>query len=689
MKRIALLLLLSVCLVGAARPSANPIRVSCIGNSITFGSGLASPDEESYPAQLQRLLGDGYEVRRFGKPGATLLRRAFRPYMEQQEFRDAMLFHGDIAVIHLGVNDTDPRAWPNYRDDFISDYSALVDSVRASNPHCRVIIAQMTPLSDRHHRFLSGTRDWHAEIQQAIRQVAERKECQLISFYEPLHSRPELMPDAIHPNREGHAIMAQIVYSAITGDFGGLRLPPYFTDNMVLPRNRTFPLGGTADAGTKVSVRIAGQKHTACAGKDGRWEVHIRPLPEGGPYTLTVEAGRQKLALRNVLAGELWLCSGQSNMAFQLRQADTAADDIPLSDVPDIRLLNLEPRWQTYAETWSETALDSVNRLLYFTDAVWEECSPLTSPRFSAIGYYFARELHDSLKCPVGIINNAVGGSGTEAWIDRETLERDFPAILRDWTKNDFIQDWVRGRAEQNMGSGHEALQRHPFQPCYLYEAGVAPLLALPVGGVIWYQGESNAHNKDAHDVLFPLLVGSWRKAWHRPDLPFYFVQLSSLNRPSWPWFRYSQLRLLEKIPHSGMAVSSDVGDSLDVHPRSKRPVAHRLAACALCNHYGFAHIVPSGPLFRAVRFEEGSAWVGFDYSDGLRSADGAPLRTFEVAEFEGEFVEAEAIVVGNEVRVSSPRVKNPHFVRYGWQPFTRANLVNGAGLPASTFRSE
>ncbi|MBO4590146.1 MAG: sialate O-acetylesterase [Bacteroidaceae bacterium] len=689
MKRRIGLFCLTGLLVCTAWASANPIRVSCIGNSITYGTGLQHPETDSYPAQLQLLLGDKYEVGRFGKPGATLLRRAFRPYMQQQEFKDAMAFHGDIAVIHLGVNDTDPRAWPNYRDDFIGDYSALIDSVRKSNPKCRVIVARMTPLSDRHYRFLSGTRDWHDEIQQAIEQVAERNGCELISFYEPLHCRPELFPDAIHPNREGYGIMAQIVYSAITGDYGGLQLPPYFTDNMVLPRERPFSLQGVSDAGDRVVVRINGQKHTALTGIDGRWEVTVEPLPSGGPYTLSVKGKKQTIELHNVMAGELWLCSGQSNMTFQLQQCSTAADDIPLSDNPDIRLLNLEARWLTNNIQWSEGALDSINKLQYFTPAVWEVCSPQTSPRFSAIGYYFARELRDSLRCPIGVINNAIGGSGIEAWIDRTTVEYEFPAILRDWTRNDFIQDWVRGRAETNMGENHDALQRHPYQPCYLYEAGIAPLTSLPISGVVWYQGESNAHNKDAHDILFPLLVSSWRKAWSQPALPFYYVQLSSLNRPSWPWFRYSQYKLLSRVPHTGMAVSSDVGDSLDVHPRNKRPVGHRLAVWALHDCYGFSRIVPSGPLFRSVRFSDSSAWVSFDYSEGLHSSDGAPLRTFEVAEREGEFFPAEAVVVGNEVRVSSRKVPNPRFVRYGWQPFTRANLVNGAGLPASTFRNE
>ncbi len=708
MKKTALLLSILLCTICFGQETAPSVRIACIGNSITYGTGLDNPEQDSYPTQLQQMLGTVYEVGRFGKPGATLLRHAFRPYVEQKEFHDAMQFlrnagtTSTIAVIHLGINDTDPRAWPNYRDEFIADYSALIDSVRKASPQVRILVARMTPLSDRHHRFLSGTRDWHAEIQHAIEQVAERKHCQLISFYEPLHHRPELFPDAIHPNREGYGIMAKVVYQAVTGNYGDLHLPHYFGSGMVLPRNREFQIQGTANAGSQVSLSLlmpTGKTHgqakqkviryKALTGNDGRWTITINPLPQGGPYTLEFSSDHQKIVLDDILAGELWLCSGQSNMEFQLQQCDTGQEDLPHSTNPDIRLLNLEARWRTDNVEWSSSALDSINRLHYFTTPDWQACSPQSAPRFSAIGYYFAKELQDSLHCPIGIINNAVGGSPAESWIDRTTLEYEFPEILRDWTHNDFIQDWVRGRAERNMGQNHQPLQRHPYQPCYLYEANIRELSHLPISGVIWYQGESNAHNKDAHARLFPLLVESWRKAWGNVQLPFYYVQLSSLNRPSWPWFRDSQRRLLATIPHSGMAVSSDIGDSLDVHFHTKRPLGHRLAVLALHNGYGFKSVMPSGPLFRSVEFKGSEAWVSFDYAEGLHASDGKALRTFEIAEYEGEYHPAHAKIVGNQVRLSAKGVRHPRFVRYAWQPFTRANLVNGDNLPASTFISE
>lgn len=666
---------------------AQKIKVACVGNSVTYGYGLDRPEVNAYPAQLQRLLGDEFEVGNFGKSGATLLNKGHRPYMQQEEFKKAIAFAGDRVIIHLGLNDTDPRNWPNYRDEFVSDYLALIDSFRLVNPKCKIAICRMTPISNRHQRFESGTRDWYWQIQKSIEEIAEIANVSLIDLQEGLYNRPDLLPDALHPNIEGAGIIASKVYCALTGDYGGLQLSQLYSDNMVLQREEEIVLSGIANAGDVVTVTIGRQKKKAITASNGKWSVVLDPLHTGNPYTLAISTPKKKYVYNNVLAGEVWLCSGQSNMAFMVKEGAEKREQLAkASSKPQIRFFDMKPRWLTNSEEWDVSALDSLNRLQYYKETKWQECTEQTAANVSAIAYEFGMMLSDSLHVPVGLIINAIGGSACESWIDRKTLEFSYPDILYSWKENDRIQPWVRERASLNVKQSSNKLQRHPYEPCYLFEAGIAPLAKYPVKGVIWYQGESNAHNIEVHEILFPLLVESWRKNWNK-ELPFYYVQLSSLNRPSWTWFRDSQRRMLKDIRCVGMAVSSDCGDSTNVHPTRKKEVGDRLARLALHDTYGKS-LTPSGPQFRSVEFTNGAAFVTFDFNEGMHSSDGESLKTFEIAEHEGVFFSAMAEVVDGRIKVWSKEVKNPRFVRYGWQPFTRANLVNKEGLPASTFRT-
>lgn len=668
--------------------AAQPVRVACVGNSITYGTGIADREHFSYPVQLQQMLGNGYVVGNFGKPGATLLYKGHRPYVEQTEFKEALRFKGDIAVIHLGINDTDPRNWPNYRDEFVKDYLSIMDSLRAANPKVRFILARMTPIADRHPRFQSGTKQWHDEIQTAIETVARVSGAELIDFHEPLYPYPNLLPDAIHPNPEGAGILAKTVYGGITGNYGGLSMSSLYADYMVLQRDVPLDIHGTANTGEKITVEIDGQKASATADNQGKWSVVLSPMQAAEDLTLTITAGKQRKVFSHVAVGEVWLCSGQSNMAFMLCQAESGKQDIAAADDPQLRLFDMKGRWETYDVAWPASCLDSLNHLQYFHETTWQPSTPASASRFSAVGYYYGRMLRQKLGVPVGLICNAVGGAPTEAWVDRNSLETSFPNILSNWLQNDFIQDWVRGRAAKNLTNDQTKLGRHPYEPCYLYESGILPLQQYPIKGVIWYQGESNAHNKDVHAKLFSLLVDGWRQNWNNPDMPFYFVQLSSLNRPSWPWFRDSQLRLMKEINNTGMAVSSDHGDSLDVHPRCKQPIGERLARWALAKTYG-QDITPSGPIFSSVTRQADALIVSFLYADGLQTSDGKAPSCFEIAEEDGLFQPANATIEGNTVRLTSPTIKHPRYVRYAWQPFTRANLVNADHLPASTFRGE
>lgn len=671
------------------------IKVACVGNSVTYGYGITNRETDSYPSQLQHMLGDGYMVGNFGKSGATLLRKGHRPYFEQEEFRQAMDFAGDIVIIHLGLNDTDPRNWPHYADEFVRDYVALVDSLKSVNPDAKFYIALLSPISHRHPRFCSGTRDWRGQIQELIPNVASLTGATLIDFEKPLLDKPNLLPDGLHPNPEGAGLLAETVYSAITGKHGGLKMPILYTDHMVLPYGKKFQIKGHADAGANINVSIGTQSLHAIADNGGNWSVTVNPLTSKEPYILSITDGNTTLSYSDVAAGRIWLCSGQSNMEFELRNSTTGKEDIPMSTNPDLRLFDMKARWRTDAKEWPESALDSLNRLLYFTDTAWTPSSPKTTARFSAIGYYFGKELQDSLNLPIGLICNAVGGSTTESWIDRTTLENEFPMILNNPATNDFIQPWVRGRASLNIKKSSDPLQRHPYHPAYLFESGIAPLEAFPIDGVIWYQGESNAHNIDAHEVLFGLLLESWNKNWNQ-NLPFYFVQLSSISRPSWPAFRQSQLdmSILYEYDNVGMVVSSDLGDSLDVHPRNKRPIGHRLAQKALAGVYGNVNAYHIHPMIERAVVNGDSILVYTNYcsippSDySLYTSDGKLPSTFEVAEFEGMYYPAEASLAsdGKTINVRIPaQVKNPVLLRYGWQPFTRANVVGTGNLPMST----
>jgi Lysophospholipase L1 and related esterases len=671
------------------KPKVEPrIKVSCVGNSITYGMRLDNREEECYPAQLQRMLGDRYEVGNFGKSGATLLQHGHRPYFEQEEFRQAMAFAGDIVVIHLGINDTDPRNWPHFRDEFVGDYLALIDSLRSVNPKARFLIARMTPIGSHHTRFISGTKTWHAQIQEAIETVADAAGAELIDFYEPLHRYPWLFPDAVHPTTEGASILAKTVYSGITGDYGGLRVSPMFSDHMVLPREKDFLIRGTADAREKVKVTVDGDILEAEANNRGQWCVLVPHRPAKVGAELRIETAKSSLVYRDVAFGDIWLCSGQSNMEFEVRQSSDAA---PRPDA-GLRLYDMKCNWRTDNVAWPVTALDSVNHLQYFAPTRWQCTSEDAIARFSAVGYAFGQMLRDSLQVPIGLICNAVGGSTAESWIDRETLETRYPAILRDWLHNDLIMEWARGRAEKNLANRPASVEgygivpaRHPYEPCYNFEAGILPLDHFPITGVIWYQGESNAERVEVHEELFPLLVDSWRNYFS--GVPFYYVQLSSLNRPSWPIFRDSQRRLLDSRPGLGMAVTSDLGDPADVHYRQKKPVGERLALQALEKHYGHA-VKADGPLAREAARVGQDVFIDFYPQEALRSADGGPIVGFEVQDAaDGLFHPVSAEVTGGLVRLDCAAIRAPKAVRYAWQPYTRANLVNATGLPASTFR--
>ena len=689
MKKTLLMLMLVLPLFAAAQEK---IKVACIGNSVTYGMTHKNPAETSYPTQLQQMLGGEYEVRNFGHSGATLLSKGHRPYINLPEYTAALEFAPDIAIIHLGLNDTDPRNWPNYRDEFYGDYMNIIEALREKNSNVEIYVCQMSPIFNWHRRFKSGTRDWYWQIQEVIKTIAENGNFELINLSRHLYNRPDLMPDALHPNEQGAEIIAKQVYSAITDDFGGLSLPAIYSDNMVVQQGQPFVVSGTADAGKEVSVRFGKQRIIKKAAEDGSWKVMFTPMEaDGESYKLIVECGKEKIEYKNLVIGEVWLCSGQSNMAFMVKESSHIEQSLTNVKGKDIRLYDMKPRVFTDNIEWDSASLVALNNHDYYRPTTWQLQNEQNVNGFSAVAYHFGAMLADSLGVPVGLICNAVGGAPAEAYIDRKTLE--FHPVLVDilynWKENDMIQDWCRGRAKKNIAKSSNNMQRHPYEPCFLYENGIMPIAGYPIRGAIWYQGESNAHNVELHEVIFPTLIESWRKTWDNPEMPFYFVQLSSINRPSWPHFRDSQRRLAAEIPNCDFAVSSDKGDPWDVHPKEKAPVGERLARLALNQTYGMSHVAQHGPTPVRMFSFNGRTVIEFSNVTDFKTSDGDVLRGLEIADKTGPFSEVDA---KTEVKFKGNRIiieREAHRVRYAWKPYTDANLVNEAGLPASTFEIE
>jgi sialate O-acetylesterase len=661
------------------------IKIACIGNSVTYGYGLNDPSTQSYPAQLRNMLGNKYDVKNFGHNGATLLRNGHNPYYKTKEFNAAINFIPDIAVIHLGLNDTDPRDWNNYSNEFKSDYSWMLDTLRKVNPNIKVYICLMTPIFNDHPRFRSGTRDWYWQIQNLIPEIAKVNRAGLIDLHAPFYFHPNLFPDALHPDKEGAIILAKTVYSAITGDHGGLQMPGIFANDMVLQRNKPIPIFGTADANEEITIIFNHETKKTKASSNGKWQIIFNALPAGGPYNLIVKSNEKKIEFANILTGDVWLCSGQSNMLFRLNQAYKGKQAIENSGNKNLRLFQLNAIEETNDVAWDSSVLDETNKLQYFTGD-WKQCNPETAATFSAVGYFFGKKIQHEENVPIGLIEVAVGGAPIVSFLDRHTMEFDNYLVdeLYNWKKSDFIMPWVRERATKNLELSKDPLQRHPYEPCFNFEAGIYQLINTPIKGILWYQGASDTHNIDLYAYNFKHLISSWRNLW-KENLPFYFVQLSSIDRPSWPYFRDMQRMMQLEIPNTFMAVSSDLGDSLNVHPTRKQAVGERLALLALKNSYQ-KNIIANGPVVKKIFQSEKEIAVDFKNAKELKTKNNKPLVGFEVRNEKGETFSPKAEIKNNKVILYLDKNEKIVKVLYAFKPFTRANLENESGLPAGTF---
>ena len=469
-----------------------------------------------------------------------------------------------------------------------------------------------------------------------------------------------------------------------------LLLPPItaaqLQDKMVIQRHATFVVTGRCGVGERVCAEVLNATQTVItvstiSHADGTYQLLLPPMQAGGPYDIIVTEGKTIHKYTQILIGDVWLCSGQSNMAFKMRElpvSQTSQTPRPSS----LRLFNMDTRFITDSQQWTDAQIDTLERYDYLVNPTWTEPTPEALSNLSAVAYYFGSTLQDSLQVPIGLICNSVGGTGTEAWIDKALLQQHFPAILHDWENNELIQDWVRGRGKQN----NPRSDVHPYAPGYMFEAGVRPIIDVPIRGVIWYQGESNAQSIDTHNRLFPLLVKNYRDVWHNDTLPFCFVQLSSIERKEWPAFRDSQRQLSQQIPYCYMAVTSDVGAKYDVHPKQKAPVGFRLALQALSHVYG-RRVESDGPEVTDIEYlSEGRVLLKLNHAEGLTTSDAQPPRVFELSRQDGRFFVADAEIQPEGIVLHSDSVSFPINVRYAWQPYTESNVVNKYSLPMSTF---
>jgi len=483
------------------------------------------------------------------------------------------------------------------------------------------------------------------------------------------------------------------------------------SDNMILQRDFDITLWGWADPAEQVTATIAGKSVSSKTDSGGKWTVTLPPLLAGGPYELSFSA-KNHITIKNVLIGEVWICSGQSNMEMYVQAAGNPHTEIAHAYHPDIRLFNVD----------NEVAFSPADNCV----GTWEECRPSTVGRFSAAAYYFGRALKDSLGVPVGLINASWGGTPAESWMRPQSIASNpatkelysrwegvllgkSPDIVRYYHELGIWHDdlyYVMNTAEPmdifnrfgysdiETPDSPVKLSFAPNIPGVCYNAMIAPFTQYALRGAIWYQGESNAGRAYEYRSLFPAMIDDWRTAWDR-ELPFLFVQLAnfatndpSISESSWAELREAQSMTLD-LPATAMAVAIDIGDSKDIHPKNKQEIGRRLSLGALKTVYGF-DLVHSGPIYESMRIVDGKIHIRFNYCEnGLTTRDKTLPEGFIIAAKDGLFVAAQAEISGNEVIVWSQNVSEPSAVRYGWAGDPNCNLINGDGLPASPFRTD
>ncbi len=501
--------------------------------------------------------------------------------------------------------------------------------------------------------------------------------------------------------------------------FGDVRLPGLFSDGMVLQQGRPIIVWGWAAPDEDVSVVFADQTQVTRADLEGRWKVALDPVPANArPQEMKI-TGKNSLTISNLLIGEVWLCSGQSNMGFQVSRVQNADQEIAAAKFPEIRMFNVE-------RATSLTPLEDVK-------GSWKPATSENVGTFSAAGYFFGRHLHQVLKVPVGLINASWGGTRIEAWTSRESLEErpcaaqmlsDWDGIRSAWdaaaekSKHETARAaWatlVQKIKEENAAlpegqkkplppapKAPEDPNQTPHHPAALFNAMIAPLIPYTLQGAIWYQGESNQKRAFQYQELLPNLINDWRTRWNH-EFSFYIVQLASYgNRlpvtqeagqnDTWAELQDAQRLTVQTLPRTGLVVANDIGERDDIHPKNKQEVGRRLALWALAQDYGREKTVCSGPLVKNAVVEGNRIRLQFDHvGGGLKTRDGGELKHFQIVGADQKWTWATAKIENQEVIVSSEAVPEPLGVRYAWAAWPEgANLINAEGLPASCFRTD
>jgi len=474
-------------------------------------------------------------------------------------------------------------------------------------------------------------------------------------------------------------------------------LPSVLASHMVVQRGKPVHVWGTAQMGESVTVSFRGNTRTAVANDIGRWSVSLPSSEAGGPFELVVE-GRNRIVLNDILVGDVWIASGQSNMEFTLKEAVNGAAEVAAANHPRMRLFHVK-------RVVADHPMDDV-------EASWVACTPEAAANFSAVAIFFARQLQAKLSVPVGLIDSSWGGTPAEAWISLASLSADaaLMPVFSEWSRMNSVLSVTRPRRDKQLAEWRDAVARakadgkpgpgFPWKandsgewaPASLFNAMIAPLTGFPIRGAIWYQGESNASKERAplYKRLFETMIQDWRRAWQQEDLPFFFVQLANYKTgpdSRWPDLREAQRQTLE-LRNTGMAVTIDIGTPNGIHPPNKQDVGLRLALAARAIAYG-EHIEYSGPAMERASFDGSAVRVSFKHTGKGLVAHGGSLTGFEIAGKDGVFKAAEARIEGNEVVLSNAAIAAPTLVRYAWSDNPQCNLFNADGLPASPFRGD